>query len=150
MDSLKLVFIKRPLNPVSALIRWALPRSRFAWALSSHVMIIDGDYVIEATMLHGVRRVLLTVAMLGVTVVAERNFSVPNAADGLTWARARVGSAYDFKGAFGLALTPDRDWHDPVSWFCYELAAGAIVNAGRDAFTEKGHITESTLLSIKP
>lgn len=150
MNQITIVFTKRKLNPGSWLIRWALPRSRFKWAISSHCMIEDGDFVIEANMLHGVRRVLRDEAMKGLTVVQTVSFSVPDADAGLRWARDQVGQEYDFKGAFGLALAPDRNWIESGSWFCYELAAGAILQAGRDAFRLIGHVTESQLLLLKP
>lgn len=130
------------------MIRWALPRSRFSLALSSHALIKDGEYFIEANMLHGVRR--SKDALSGLTIVKIVDYLVSDAESGLTWARGQVGKKYDWPGAFGLALNPDRDWQEPDSWFCYELAAATIVNAGRDAFASKGHITEATLFSIKP
>lgn len=150
MNQLTLVFTKRKWNPVSWLIRWAVPRSRFMLALSSHCLIEDGDYMIEANMLHRVRRVLRDEAMKGLTVVQTVVFSVPDADAGLRWAREQVGQKYDFMAIFGLALAPDRNWMKPGAWYCYELAAGAIMQAGRDVFREIGHVTESTLLLLKP
>lgn len=150
MDRITVIFTRRRWNPVSWLIRWLIPRSRFALGLSSHCLLVDGDYRIEAHMLHGVRRVLADVAMAGLTVVRTVAYSVPDAAAGISWARQQDGAKYDWQGAAGIALDPDRDWQEPGAWFCYELAAGSIKGAGRDAFAERGHITETTLLSIKP
>jgi hypothetical protein len=127
-----------------------MPRSRFAWALSSHCLIEDGQYTIEAHMLHGVRRVLRDVAMKNLVIVGIVDYRVPDREAGMQFIRSQVGGKYDFKGAFGLALAPDRDWLEPGSWFCYELAAAGITNAGRDAFAYTGRITEQVLLSIKP
>jgi hypothetical protein len=148
MQTIRIIFTKRNWNIGSWLIRWALPRSRFALALSSHALIVDGDHYIEAHMRHGVR--CSKNALEGLDVVKTIDFQVPDAEVGLAWARAQIGKKYDWSGALGLALDPDRDWQSPDSWFCYELAAGAIVNAGRDAFASKGHVTEATLFSIKP
>lgn len=150
MSKITVIFTKRNWNPVSMAIRYCIPRSRFSLALSSHCLIDDGDYVIEASMMHGVRRVLKSVAMKGLTTVATVEFNVPDAEAGLAWARTQVGMPYDFKGAFGLALSPYRDWMEPDAWFCYELAAAALVAAGKDCFREVGHISETTLLAIKP
>lgn len=176
MQTIRVIFTRRTWNPVSWLIRWAVPRSRFAWALSSHCLIVDGDYMIEAHMIYGVRRARASDALNGLTTVQTVDYSVPDAEAGLTWARGQVcgysyarpgwmpawicptvaavmlalHNNYDWRGAFGTALTPWRDWFDPVSWFCYELGAGALRAAGRDAFAHTGYITESTLLSIKP
>lgn len=148
MTELTIVFTKRRWNLGSWLIRWALPRSRFALAISSHCLIQDGDHYIEAQMMGGVKRTID--ALKPQTVVKVVKFQVPDAAAGLAWARSQVGKPYDFAGAFGVALAPDRDWCEPDTWFCYELAAATMVNAGRDAFTERGHITEATLLSLNP
>lgn len=150
MSKITVIFTKRNWNPVSLAIRYCIPRSRFSLALSSHCLIEDGDYIIEASMTHGVRRELKSVAMKGLTAVATVEFNVPDAEAGLKWARTQVGSEYDFKGAFGLALKPYRNWKEDDCWFCYELAAMTLVKAGKDCFRSAGHITESTLLAIKP
>jgi uncharacterized protein YycO len=113
-------------------------------------LIVDGDYLIEASMTHGVRRVPFSEAMKGLKEVARVTYNVPNAEEGIEWARAQVGSKYDFKGAFGLALSPYREWAEETSWFCYELAAACLAKAGKDVFRSTGHITEVTLLAIKP
>lgn len=63
MNKITIIFTTRKWNPVSWFIRWCLPRSRFANSLASHCLIVDGDYVIEANMLHGVRRVPSDVGM---------------------------------------------------------------------------------------
>jgi hypothetical protein len=150
MDTLTVVFTKRKWNLISWLIRWMLPRSQFYLALSSHCQIVDGDHRIEAHMLYGVRRVPADVAMEGVEPVRTVHYTVPSEEDGLAWARDQVKKKYDWLGAFGLGLAVDRDWQKPDAWFCYELAASAIVHAGRDCFADTGHITESALLSMKP
>lgn len=150
MDKITVIFTKRKWNPVSYLIRWCVPRSRFHLALSSHCLIEDGDFMIEATMLHKVRRLPRAEAMKGQTIVETVVYNVPDAEAGLAWARTQVGMSYDFRGAFGLALSPDRDWKKDGWWFCYELAAATIVKAGKDCFRNTGNINESMLLAIKP
>jgi uncharacterized protein YycO len=119
-------------------------------ALSSHALIKDGDYLIEASMTHGVRRELAEVAMKGLTLVKTVEYNVPNPDDGLSWARTQVGLPYDFKGAMGVALSPDRDWTEPDCWFCFELVAATLLAAGKEYFRSTGHITDSMLLTIKP
>lgn len=176
MRTIHAIFTKRAWNPVSWLIRWTVPRSRFALSLSSHCMIVDGDYIFEANMLHGVRRAPKAVALKNLTVVQTVDYTVPDAEKGLAFLRAQVctyqapipkwmpvymrstyqsvmlfiHSNYDWAGAFGVAIDPSRDWMDPGWWFCYELLAAAIRESGRDIFRHTGYITESTLLSIKP
>jgi hypothetical protein len=150
-DSITVVFTKREWNPGSYLIRWGLPKTRFHVASVSHCLIKDGDYFIEASMEHGVRRAHKDVALKGLTVVEEIDFYVPDAEAGLAWARTQVGLPYDWWGALGLSLAPDREWMEPDKWFCFELAAAALAKAGRDAFREDaGHITGTMLMALKP
>ena len=146
MKTATILFTCRPLNPVSWLIRWALPVSRFKWARASHSMILDGDHVIHATMLHGVVRQPIKDAMRGQTVVARREYDVPNLQAGLEWARSQVGTGYDFKGAFGISIHPDRDWTIDNKWFCHELSAAFLHACGRKLFERFGHVTDSTLI----
>jgi hypothetical protein len=150
MKTITVVFTKRERNPVSWLIRWALPRSRFYNATASHCLIQDGEYVIEASLTHGVRRVLAVEAMKGATITEVVQYEVPDAEAGLKFARSQVGKKYDFKGAFGLALRPDREYTEDDSWFCFELAAATLKAAGRDSFRADSHITGTMLYAIKP
>lgn len=151
MQTITVIFTKREWNPGSYAIRWGLPKSRFHVAPASHCLIKDGDYLIEASMEHGVRRVLAAEALKGLTVVQEVSFSVPDAEAGLAWVRTQVGMPYDWFGAFGLALAPDREWMQPDKWFCFELAAATLVHAGRADFREDaGHISGNLLMALKP
>jgi uncharacterized protein YycO len=150
MEKITVVFTTRKWNPVSWLIRFCLPRSRFKNAEASHCLVKDGDYLIEASMTHGCRRALFDEALKGSVVVRTVEFEVQDAEAGLKYAREQVGKAYDFKGAFGLAIAPDRDWTEDNSWFCFELAAATLAKAGRDVFNNIGHITGNTLLALKP
>ena len=124
--------------------------SRFKWARASHSMILDGYHVIHATMLHGVTRQPLVDAMKGQVLVNTITYQVPNESAGLAWACKQIGKGYDFAGAFGLGLSPDRSWQDDDKWFCHELCAAAIQQAGRELFVHTGHVTDSHLLLIKP
>jgi hypothetical protein len=151
MTKIVVVFTKREWNPGSYAIRWALPRTRFHVARASHCLIKDGDYFIEASMTHGTRRVLADEALNGLTIVATIEFEVPDAEAGLAWGRTQVDKPYDYSGALGLAVAPDRDWMEPDKWFCFELAAAIMAHAGRDAFRDDaGHITGAMLMAIKP
>jgi hypothetical protein len=151
-QTLTCIFTKRPWwNPVGLLIRWAIPRSRFALAVSNHCMLVDGDdYVIHATMLHGVVRQLKADALKGQIVVATRHYQVQDAEAGLKWARGEIGKPYDFQGAFGTSLAPDREWQKNDAWYCYELFAAALERAGRVLFRQYGHVTDSMLLMVAP
>lgn len=151
MEQITVVFTKRNWNPGSYLIRWGLPKSRFKVADASHCLIKDGDYFIEASMEHGVRRALADEALKSLTVVDTITYNVSNAEAGIAFARSQVGKSYDFKGAFGIALAPDRDWTQDDKWFCFELAAATLAKAGRNDFREDaGHISGNLLMAIKP
>lgn len=149
-DRITVLFTRRRFNPVSWLIRWAVPRSRFALALSSHCIIDAGDKMYEANMLHGVRAVDRATALKGQMIVKETRYQVPNMAAGLAWAAEQVGSPYDWPGALGLGLTPGRDWGQDDKWFCYEFAAGVLRAAGRDVFAQLTHVGETALMAINP
>lgn len=111
-------------------------------------MVLDGDHVIHATMLHGVVRQPLVDALKGQVVVARREYEVPDVQAGLEWARAQIGKAYDFKGAFGISLQPDRAWQEDDAWFCHEFGAGYVHACGRRIFDACGHVTDTVLLLV--
>jgi hypothetical protein len=150
MNTITVLFTRRTWNPISWLIRWAVPRSRFALALSSHCIIDVGEVLYEAHMLHGVREVNRATALKGQTIVKETRYQVPDAAVGIAWAAAQVGAPYDWPGAIGLGLTPGRDWAQDDKWFCYEFAAGVLRAAGRPVFANLTHIGETALMAINP
>lgn len=167
MPTVKFYYTRKRWNPISWLIRWALPRSRFALALSSHVIIGIGETFYEATMLYGVRRVDHTPAFKGQTVVLEREHHVPNLAAGVEFLERQLctyrpkfkgllGSFelllrnnYDWGGAFGL-LSPDRNWAEEGCFWCYELAAAFLHAAGRNVFANLNHVGETALMAIEP
>jgi uncharacterized protein YycO len=150
MQTITVIFTTRKWNPVSWLIRFCVPRSRFKNAEASHCLVKDGDYLIEASMTHGCRRVPAEEALKGSVIIKTVNYEVQDAEAGLEYARSQVGKKYDFKGAFGLAIAPDRDWTEDDSWFCFELTAATLAKAGRDVFVNNGHVSGTTLLALKP
>lgn len=150
MNTITILFTRRQWNPVSWLIRWAVPRSRFALGLSSHCLVDAGDKLYEATMLHGVREVDRATALKGQTVVKETRYRVPDAAAGIAWAASQVGKPYDWPGALGLGLTPGRDWLQDDKFFCYEFAAAVLHAAGRPVFANLTHVGETALMAINP
>ena len=150
MKTITVLFTRRRWSLVSWLIRWAMPRSRFALARSSHAIVVDGDTCYEATMLYGVREVPKHVALEGQIIVGTHHYQVPFPAAGLAWVRSQVGRPYDFRGAFGLALAPGRDWAEDDCWFCYELAAAVLLHAGRREFVNLSHVGETALMAINP
>ena len=175
MQTIEVIYTKRNFNPISLMIRYMIPTSRVSMARSSHGMAVDGDHVIEAHMLYGVRRVPAAVALKGATVVRRAAYPVDDAERGLAWFRSQVctyqpevpawlpkwaqavvwfvkmirHNNYDFKGALGLGFAPHRNWQDPSLWTCYEGLARTLLEAGLDVFSDAGFITETTLFSIR-
>lgn len=151
MQTISALFTTRP-NPVSVAIRMANPVSFCKMGPASHAICVDGDYALEANMLHGVRRVPLQDALDGAVVVAKREFVVPDAQQGLEWMRATAErkAKYDWKGALGLGLVPEREWQEDSEWFCFEYLANGMVKAGRPIFLNNAHVSAYMLLSIIP
>lgn len=147
---IRVIFTRRRWNPVSWLIRWAVPRSRFSLALSSHCLIDTGVAVYEAHMLEGVRCVPREIALKGQTIVRTIDYQVPNVYEGFKWASEQVGTPYDWPGALGLGLTPGRDWKQDDKWFCYEFAAAVLQAGGLRLFANLTHVGETPLMSIDP
>lgn len=154
MDRVTVVFTKSNLSPISWLIRWALPRSRFALALSSHCLVKignekDGYRTFDMGFKMKLTEVEWEKAMKDRVVVATRTYLVPNLEMGIAWAREQIGKDYDIKGAFGVAIAPGRDWSSEEDWFCYEFAAAFLKACGLDIFNSLAHITETALLSLR-
>ncbi|MCC6071468.1 hypothetical protein ACFSQU_18165 [Massilia sp. GCM10020059] len=152
METINVTFTRRRWNPISWLIRWAVPRSRFSLALSSHCMVSVGDRVFEAHMIYGVRETDRSAALRGATVVKETCYQVTNADAGIAFAREQVlkRTRYDWAGALGLCLTPGRDWKQDDKFFCYEFAAAVLHASGRHVFNNLTHVGETALMAINP
>lgn len=176
MEKITLLFTRRKWNPVSWLIRWAVPRSRFALALSSHCIIVARGRYFEADMFAGVREAVGIVALKNHIVTCSQDYMVDDVDAGMAflmsqmctyiphpptwlpnWAQGAwafidlfVHSNYDWKGAAGLGLAPDRNWAEPGKWFCYELAGGFLRACGRRVFSNLTHVGETALLAIAP
>lgn len=170
------IFTRRRRNLISWLIRWTMPRSRFALAISSHCIVDPGQTLFEATMQHGVREIDHAAGLAGQVVMRRVTYEVPDLAAGITWAESQlcphrprrlkflprglrdlvaaldqlVHNNYDFQGALGLGLAPGRDWASEENWFCYEFAAGFLKACGRPVFENLSHVGETALFAINP
>lgn len=152
MSKITVIFTKTKWSPISFLIRWTLPRTRFALALSSHCFIVDNEdpeVLYETTLSTGVRKISKFVALREIEVVKTVTYNVPNAEAGMEFLRKQLGKKYDLKGATGLGLKPDRNWADDNKWFCYELAAGVLSASGLDIFDNLSHVNETFLMTLK-
>jgi len=113
-------------NPFSGLIR------AFTWSSWSHVSIIDGDTVIEAAALHGVRRVPVLDAINRASRGEVVEFQCQDPERIIAAAASQIGKPYDYTALIGLGLR--RDWQESDSWFCSELVAWAFQEAGEPIF----------------
>ena len=150
MGKIKLIFTRTKWSPISWVIRYSLPRTRFALGLSSHCYIVsdkDSGYYYEADPFKGVRLIhnseAITNSML---IVRELYYTVSDVDKGCLFLKEQLGKKYDFSAALGISLNPDRKWDDDSKWYCYELAAGCLSAAGRTDFTNISHVTEYALI----
>jgi len=93
------------------------------WSQWSHVALVDGDEVIEATW-PAVRVAPLAevIAKHSAHVIVDLPCHSP--AKVIKAARSQVGKPYDLTALFGLLVR--RDWQEDDSWFCSELVAWAF------------------------
>ncbi len=108
-------------HPLSSVIRAC------TWSRWSHVCIVDGDTVIEATATHGVTRTRLFEAVARAKEFAFVDFPCLDAAAVIAQASGQIGKPYDYTAIVGLAL--HRDWQQDDAWFCSELIAWAFDKA---------------------
>lgn len=109
--------------PLSALIRTA------TWSRWSHVALVDGETVLEAVAVHGVRRAPLADAIARAADYAFVDLPARDPAAVLSAAASQLGKPYDYTALLGLALR--RDWQESDAWFCSEYAAWAFLAAGQ-------------------
>ncbi len=105
-------------HPFSAVIR------AVTWSCWSHVALVDGDTVIEATAAHGVRRTLLMDALSHARDFAFADIACADPAAAIAAAASQIGKPYDYSALLGLYL--HRDWQQDDAWFCSELVAWAF------------------------
>lgn len=101
------------------------------WSSFSHVAIIDGDEVIEATW-PAVRVAPLAevIAAHSAHAIVELPCRDPQAV--IAAAASQIGKPYDYTAILGLGLR--RDWQEEDAWFCSELVAWAFQHAGEPLF----------------
>lgn len=123
---MKLLFAKKR-NLPSALIRF------FTWSQWSHVAIVDGDAVIEATFLGGVSWRPLAEFLVDYTT-EEVGVSLPDEAAAMRFVRQQIGKRYDWTALVGIVFR--SGWAKQDKWFCSELVAAAIQAGGKRLFRE--------------
>ena len=123
--SVQLIFSTRK-GIFSKLVRF------ITWSHYSHVdMIVGGDHIIGASVLHGVEEVSLAYRksvshrwVIGEvpTIAAEDDDNIYRAL------KSQVGKPYDWFGILGFLF--HRDWQNEDRWFCSELIAWAFDKVG--------------------
>ena len=119
------------------------------WSDWSHVAIIDGEEVIEATW-----PAVRVSPLAGVLAKHSRNIIVDipcqDPAAVLAALRSQVGKPYDLTALFGMLVR--RDWQEPDAWFCSELVAWAFEQGGAPLFRPEAlyRVTPQHLWMIAP
>lgn len=93
----------------------------FTWSRWSHVGIVHGDMVIEATARHGVTLTPLLQFRQRYSAWAMADMPVEDRMEAINLALLQVGKPYDWSGIFGIFLR--TGWSKPDRWFCSELVA---------------------------
>lgn len=93
----------------------------FSLSRWSHCAILDGQYVIDATLSTGVRRIKFSEWVSHYSSYEIVEMPVTNKVQRLEWARSRVGKKYDPLGILSLILRKNHEERD--KWFCSEFVA---------------------------
>ncbi|MDZ7887766.1 MAG: YiiX/YebB-like N1pC/P60 family cysteine hydrolase [Pseudomonas sp.] len=131
-------------KPFSALIR------TMTWSRWSHVALVAGPHVIEATALEGVRQISKAYAISRASDYCLVDLSAHDPQAIIDAARSQIGKPYDWTAIAGLGL--HRDWQEEDSWFCSELVAWAANQAGEPWFRAEAlrRITPQHLWMLSP
>lgn len=101
------------------------------WSDWSHVAIIDGEEVIEATW-PAVRVVPLADVIAKHSRFTVADIPCQDPAAVIAAARSQIGKPYDLTALFGMLVR--RNWQEVDAWFCSELAAWAFQQGGSPLF----------------
>ena len=101
------------------------------WSDWSHVALIDGEEVIEATW-PAVRVVPLADVLAKHSRFAVADIPCQDPAAVIAAARSQIGKPYDLTALFGMLAR--RDWQEADAWFCSELTAWAFQQGGSPLF----------------
>jgi uncharacterized protein YycO len=116
MQTFKVIFADNN-KPASLLIKL------FTLSWWSHCAILDGDFVIDATLASGVRRIPYREWEEHYTYHEAVNFPCANKDKAIEFARAQVGKSYDWLGILSFIFR--KNYEDTSKWFCSELVAEA-------------------------
>lgn len=119
------------------------------WSPWSHVALVDGDEVIEATW-PAVRVAPLAEVIAAHSAHVIVDLPCLSPAEVIKAARSQVGKPYDLTALFGLLMR--RDWQEEDRWFCSELVAWAFSQSGSPLFRADAlhRITPQLLWMLAP
>lgn len=143
MKTIKLFYADNP-GITSKLIRL------FTWSEWSHVAIVDGDVIIEATGGKGVIATPLLQAQQDAKLWRLEEYPCLDADAIIAAARSQIGKPYDRTAILGILFS--RDWQEDDSWFCSELVAYSFQKGGRKLFRRDtlNRITPEHLWMLEP
>jgi uncharacterized protein YycO len=109
------------------------------WSAWSHVGIVipseyGSDWVIEARLKSGVRRITLFQFMRDASEYALKDVEVPDPSAAYKFAYDQIGKPYDIWGVIGLGI--NREWDEDDKWWCSELTEACIKAGGRIRFSK--------------
>ena len=135
---MKIVFATN--NKIGSLfIRW------FTWSRYSHVALVWGSNVIEATLAHGVRVFPFRSFVKKYKSVLLCNVKGVDEKKAVAFTLNQLNKPYDIKAIFGFVLR--RKWTDAERWFCSELVAVALHEGGVTLIKKEAHrVTPEDLL----
>ena len=90
----------------------------------SHCAILDGDFVIDATLATGVRRIPFKKWKAHYKSYEAKELPCDSRKEAILKARRQVGKKYDWLGIFSFVF--HKDYEDKKKWFCSELVAYAM------------------------
>lgn len=120
-----LIFTRSP-NIGSKLIRLA------TWSDWSHVVLVYGQYAIDATWRHGVTRRPISDVLDEASEYALVDIPAYDPEAVVAAAVSQIGKPYDISAVTGIAFR--RNWQDDDAWFCSELIAWAFGRSGQSLF----------------
>ena len=103
------------------------------WSKHSHVALVNGDEVIEATYPK------VKVTPLNEILSKHTNCVIVDIPcddnKAIEAAKSQIGKPYDLKGMLGLAF--NHDWQDDGQWWCSELVAWALSQGDAKLFRDE-------------
>lgn len=116
-----------------------LPIRAFEGGDAGHVGIQIGDEVIDSAFWQrGVRKTSFEAWRSEHVIVGSVPVYLPKMDEANAWLHEQLGKPYDWTAILGFLAW--RDWSEPESWYCSELAAGWMQQGGVSPWVRSGRI----------